>query len=983
LLFFLCSAWGFITTSIIAAGFCDRCIKTGQICDLSGNPNVAEFRQKVSKMAGTGSDKIYSPKAISLRKAIKIIELLTQSKQPYWVMAPIIPQCVEFASKLPWDRTSLSKLLNILIYVCLYEDVKTSNGPAAHSRTGTPGGSRYSLLLPSVAGHTQASAMPGSAGGRAGSVSFNLSPDQSASTLAATAAAFSQANSSVSSPVGTPGHTGARRRGSSADFSENLHFGSSKTIMMRNLDAQIAKLWRANPNKVVTTQGRESKMFFLSSLDKHKFPTYIPMDFEQALALAEPSQTIQLSELAYICVFCWDQEYATIKAMLTRGQTTFTRRPAIAGFYDTNKAKMTGMERMCLVRLLHWYSTEDEFLGIDWDDVELNAKERMFPFAIPPGLLEKSHNELNHLAGVLVQELKDQKNKDAAEDAAIAESGAIAAAHRKLNKVRAEVEELKREEEEEVYTLEQIEKYNREQYLASHTLGYVDNFLLHNQDAMEGVHPPMSRASTARTDETVGFSRGSSRPGSSSRGGASKMHHSASMSDAFITDPTDEQSRLIENLDHARSSAGLPTTSDLAVQAAPFSAFSTKVHTADTMDRQFVQSRADQAGDRTVGGLARPLTPHGGGGLLVVAPPNTAAQSSASGTAGAKKKISLQALDTSNLSPRLSTQQKLAQENFVSRNLPTPLEMDVQKMRISDTTRLITGQGVTSTAVKGRRQSQIDTGDGSDYYHGLDDVSLASNGLLSRSPSRMKSSFGLSEEPKAVDPDVQYQTVREASKQTRLLAAQSRVQERIDLKEKLEREANKALSGSQSSKTLHFGSGTEGSKMTLTKKPTLTRINSQKRQVNLRTLPVLNFNQYIGEYGQVTIDLATHLSAESAVNLFSFRDRAVSIQTFQNIVDHYFKPWHFDYLVRIDITGINIGPNGARMLSEKFARAKVQMVHLNLTGCQIGGQGLRLILKALVESNGTENLLRLDLQNNGISLASDSFSYIGHFTNLK
>ena len=191
------------------------------------------------------------------------------------------------------------------------------------------------------------------------------------------------------------------------------------------------------------------------------------------------------------------------------------------------------------------------------------------------------------------------------------------------------------------------------------------------------------------------------------------------MSDAFITDPTDEQARLIDNLDHARSSAGLPTTSDLAVQAAPFSAFSTKVHTADTMDRQFVQSRISETGDRTVGGLARPLTPHGGGGLLVVAPPNTAAQS-APGTAGAKKKISLQALDTSNLSPRLSTQQKLAQENFVSRNLPTPLEMDVQKMRISDTTRLITGQGVTSTAVKGRRQSQIDdmidkgigTGDG-------------------------------------------------------------------------------------------------------------------------------------------------------------------------------------------------------------------------------------------------------------------------------
>lgn len=71
------------------------------------------------------------------------------------------------------------------------------------------------------------------------------------------------------------------------------------------------------------------------------------------------------------------------------------------------------------------------------------------------------------------------------------------------------------------------------------------------------------------------------------------------------------------------------------------------------------------------------------------------------------------------------------------------------------------------------------------------------------------------------------------------------------------------------------------------------------------------------------------------------------------------------------------------MLSDKFANALVNLVHLNLTGCQIGGQGVRSVLQSLVESGATHSLLRLDLQDNNISLASDSFGFVGQFTNLR
>jgi hypothetical protein len=365
----------------MAAGFCDRCIKSGQICDLMGNPNVAEFRQKVSKMAGPADAKNYPAKSISLRKAIKIVELLSKVKQPYWVMSPIIPQCVEYASKLPWDAPSIAKLLNILIFVSLFEDSKgasSANNSPLHSRGA---GTRGSVSLPSI---TQTNS--GTVGNRPSAVSFSLSPDQSTATLAANAAALSAAGGSA----GTPGG-GNRRRASTADASEQLQFGSTKIIMLRNLETLVGKLWKSNMNKNLSMPpaGKEGKMFFISSMDKHRYNSYINMDFESAFALADPNHTILLSELAYVCISCWDAEYSTIKAMLSRGQTTFGRRPAILGFYDTTKAKMNGVERLCLIRLLHWYSTEHAFLGIDWDDVETNAKDRLFPFAIPPSLLQK------------------------------------------------------------------------------------------------------------------------------------------------------------------------------------------------------------------------------------------------------------------------------------------------------------------------------------------------------------------------------------------------------------------------------------------------------------------------------------------------------------------------------------------------------------------------------------------------------------------
>lgn len=991
---------------------------------MMGNPNVAEFRQKVSKMAGPADAKNYPAKSISLRKAIKIIELLCKVKQPYWVMSPIIPQCVEFASKLPWDAPSISKLLNILIYVSLHEDVRS---PCAATMTGTTSGGglhsrgRGSVSLPAI-GHS-ASGATGGTGGRGHSVSFSLSSDQGTSSIAATAAAFSAA-SNMNSPTSTPGPTAARRRASSTDIAETLQFGSSKILLLRSLEPLIQKVWRSNVNKALSEPKgeKDGRMYFISSLDKHRYSSYIKMDFETALSLAEPHHTILLSELAYVCINCWDVEFTTIKAMLSRGQTTFTRRPAIVGFYDTTKAKMNGVERLCLIRLLHWYSTEFEFLGIDWEEVEFYAKDRLFPFAIPQSLLEKSRNELNFLAGELIRELQEQKEKDALEDAALAESGSIAAAHRKLSQVREEVRTAQREEEE-VYTLEQVEKFNREQFLASQTLGYVDNFMLHSHE-MDGVHPPLSRASTAsfsysEEDDEMGFPNHpdndkdnenggmgmSSRPLSSAalRRTASADQHSR----VFMTDPTQEALALTEEVDLRRTAAGMPTTADVAEsQPGAFSAFSAHVHTAESVEAQMLASRAGEYGARTVGGLARPLTPGNGQTITrsrpstAIATTTTSADDHAGGEAeGTPSKQPNQQRKSSVNSPAVLVEKGLHGGKFISRNELTPLEQQVKSMHIQDTNKIIVGKGVTGSPIKGRRHVHMESsgGDGSLLGNG-DQSSLegsntyredggggsvisttSSSQAVSKFATKKAMNFSAStsalEEP-PVDPNEHYKIVRDANKAARLSAAQQRVQERITHKAIQEARTNTAgaLLDGMMDPTKVFGK---------TPKPVLTRINSLKRRVNLRNLPVLNFNQYVGEFGEITIDLATHLSAESAVKVFSFKDRNVSLPTFQEIVDHYFKPWHFEFLIRIDIVGVNIGAFGARMLSEKLSNAMVGLIHLNLSGCQIGGQGVRLVLQGIIDGDGCESLMRLDLRDNNISLASDSFAYIGKFINLR
>jgi hypothetical protein len=49
----------------------------------------------------------------------------------------------------------------------------------------------------------------------------------------------------------------------------------------------------------------------------------------------------------------------------------------------------------------------------------------------------------------------------------------------------------------------------------------------------------------------------------------------------------------------------------------------------------------------------------------------------------------------------------------------------------------------------------------------------------------------------------------------------------------------------------------------------------------------------------------------------------------------------------------------------------------------IGDMGMKRILRSMIASGGNKYLLRLDLQSNGISIATDAFSLLSSFNHLR
>lgn len=317
----------------------------------------------------------FNPKVISLKKAIRIIALLSQTKHPHWTMSPLSPACIEFNCQYPWSPESISKLLNILFYVALYD-------PSLPPPPSSPAmGSRRASSLPPLASQHNLLA--------------ELQAQQQQQLQQAQDAFLTQSQQQQQQQPAS-----AAELAMSAALIAALKV-QARVAMLRNLETVVKKMWGASASSNMSkSQNKADLLHYFNRIDQQRnHHHYARLTYEKAMSLVD-NQTILVSELALLCIECWDCEYAQTKLTISKGKITSQRRMAISGKYDSAMANCTAVERLAIIRLLHWYSHEGESRGVDWEDVEVNYKERAFPFLVPNSLMEKSRNELNYLSGM-------------------------------------------------------------------------------------------------------------------------------------------------------------------------------------------------------------------------------------------------------------------------------------------------------------------------------------------------------------------------------------------------------------------------------------------------------------------------------------------------------------------------------------------------------------------------------------------------------
>eukprot|EP01034_Spumella_vulgaris_P021698 gene21698-27749_t len=899
-------AWSQIAISILVASHMDRCLKFGQLNDVGGNPTASELRQKLVKQAALNS----GPKTITLKKAVKIISLLSQVQHPYWTMSPLAPACIEYNCKLPWRDDSIAKLLNVLFFVVLYEpnSAPTSAPTTAGNRRGSTltAGSLPAINPSSYPSTPQTDRSHSNAfvtlqDGERGSSSRSMLKSSTSDFAPFSAAAEQQQQPPMSQAA------------------QAAYRQSAKIQMLKNLDNVVKRVWSGQMHSGVSDSGDKYVLFdFLSKLDHARtLPGYARMTYEKAISLAE-NQSILVSELALVCIECWEVEYAEVKVAMARGKLTSKRRMGVSGNYDTSQAKLNAVERLALTRLLHWYSVEGESRGVDWEDVDAKFSDRLFPFTVPSSLMAKSRNELNHLAGVVWEEVKSQQLHDHVTESAN-EDGPYSTNSRGVRTGGTEsllYNDTEQRSEDDYVTIEEIERYNREQYLATQSLGYVG-------EEFDGYCELQDR-----THETQ------------------EPHHKPVRSNsAYITQmPSGGAKKLMRR---SNSSGPLHVmdrdSDDIMSRAACMSA---PVNGQISTGGMFMDTLSPQVSSAP---LVRPKTPLSRLPYESPAPgPHTVNLVDVLGV-GESVLVNAQLISNPGKVSRRSDMMQTAAMHS-SGVAETPLEHHVSNLRIVDK-----GRGF---APKLHPRSTDEDGD-------------AKSSLPVVDP-----------ETEALQINETYDQLHGSHQKSRVMAARSRIKTRIDT-QKAESVAKDKLSKQPVGAGGSIAEGEELSTGLNTRKNTSTSVNNYLTNNSCRITQVLVLSEFVNKHGSFTLDLTTHLTAETVVKYFSLRNTCISPKSLQYVVDNYMKPWQLEQMVRIDIDGnASLAIAGAKVLSGKLSHC-CRLVHLNVSGLGMGDTGLRHVLAAIVKGQGQLCLLRLDISSNGITMVSDSFALLGQLCNLR
>jgi hypothetical protein len=976
---------------------------------LSTIPTAIELRSKLTRQFTTTG---HLSKTLSPKKALKFIRTLFTLRQPYWIMSPVCAQCVEYQCQLPWNHESMSKLFNILLYVMLFdENSQPSQGAAGNSQGLSPS----HVAVEGISRTTTRDSFQNPSTSRRGTVFSLTDPSLSSGQISTNRGQLGRQNSTDSGFWNMNPSKPVRNGVGGANTS------SIRMNMLKTLDSTIGKVWNTFahpflkihvPRSTNERRGSDSSVgsFFsnsrsqiipcnpqldhISSLDSLASCdcNYLECDDEQFLRMAySASLTISLHELCLVLVRCWVTENNFIKKLLVRSVITTQRRTGIVGCYDSSHAVMTATERLAITRLLHFYRNDTsssnnpalstpkqqqsatgkisypglfQFRGVDWDEVDHQSLGGFFPFSIPATLLVKSRVEQDTLAQQVAEMLIDQQRKDIEDDLAWKERQLKEEEDDQL----PDVIELIREDT----PLDSEEENEEENHrFVEHLLHEVESGELAAMDEKGRIRkvkvtPPIERLPLMNEQVVTELSSHLPQHSGREQFNAERDQNKQTPGGLAKTVKTSERPLSGVQIITSRLSTGNQQN-----PTRPLSAFRTKDGHVSLVE--LVDTPSDIL--QKVNLVARP-------------------------TSGLKQ------------SDLLPTQKFSSFPSGFSRD---PLEDQLNQFDEVNHVNKPNGNRIQHEVVieNGQhRKHSIASATGNKIYVDGD--------LFQAVPLALSAQTSL-----AMTPDELYQKSLNEYRLSKVTDIRARIMSRVSsqpdmflepslLKDKpktvaehvgdetnddedddvgsgdMSGDEDEDESGKPGRNTKHMNKSVKSNDHEFDSVDVLgsfghvsTGGNGGSYQTRFRIAPYLNLSKHINNKGELLLDSVDKLMVESAVQFLSTRRANITLRTWQKIIKLFCRDWQLEYIKILDLSENSLLQlNGAKLLSTPLQKT-CRLIHLGLKDMGIGDAGLKVLLKAMLKGGGSKHLLRIELQNNSLTFASDSISMLENFPNLR
>lgn len=392
--------YGIILTTVYLLATSDKHLKSGNIIKADMQINVDDFKQKFI----VKGDKKVKEKYIPLRRALKVLEIMIENKedQAHWNMSLLSAGCMEYDTVLPWSMESKARLLHLLMYSIGQGDTIESltETKATASKLGTTVAMTRAKTLLVV--H---SSVPLPTGTKNNRNTIQVSSPKNSSAGSRNLNLFDKTENSQNSVLNA---------NLTMQIPQIIPHSDVNIQRFQNLNLKAVQIWNSKIVPVLDqTVNQEDALNQVMKVGQVVDNKISFISFESIFPFIG-SHVISLSELSMVCIEAWEAEYTMINANAKRAVVTRDRKNAVSGAFDSDIAELDQNEKIALIRIVGWCSSNNKEL--DWDEIKVSASNNIFSFNVPTSLMTKTNPELNYHQNELHKKKKDRQFKEFVED---------------------------------------------------------------------------------------------------------------------------------------------------------------------------------------------------------------------------------------------------------------------------------------------------------------------------------------------------------------------------------------------------------------------------------------------------------------------------------------------------------------------------------------------------------------------------------------